>query len=235
MVSDTFSANFPVTSGLQNQLKGGADGFVAKLAADGSVFRYVTFFGGTQGDSVFGIAVAPSGAVVVTGATLSSDFPMTTPTLQPTLAGQNDVFIAWLDATGSKLDYATFLGGTGFDVGNGIAMTPTGAIFVTGVTTSLDFPVTTDRPAKPRLAFVAKLSRGDSGSLLRFQSVGVNSDGDFEMSILAPSGPAHRLESSSNLRDWSLLTQFTAPGGSFAYTYTLQPGVKASFFRLRTP
>jgi hypothetical protein len=80
--------------------------------------------------------VDASGAVYVTGSTNSPDFPTVHP-LQPTL---HSGFVAKLTADGSALVYATYLGGSGFDFGTGIAVDAAGAAYVTGLTHSPDFP-----------------------------------------------------------------------------------------------
>ena len=115
--------NVYVASDLDN----GGDGFVAKLAADGSAFRFITRLGGTNGDTVYGLAADPSGDIAVIGTTLSSDFPVTSGAIQKTLNGQADVFVGWLDAESGMLQEATLLGGSGADIGNGIAIAPNGA------------------------------------------------------------------------------------------------------------
>jgi Beta-propeller repeat len=100
------------------------------------VLSYATYLGGSGVDNGNSIAVDASGAVYVTGSTNSPDFPTVHP-LQPTL---HSGFVAKLTADGSALVYATYLGGSGFDFGTGIAVDAAGAAYVTGLTHSPDFP-----------------------------------------------------------------------------------------------
>ena len=88
------------------------------------------------------IAVDGAGNAYVTGDTLSTNFPTTAGAAQTTHAGgDNDAFVTTLDATGSGLVYSTYLGGSGLDWGNGIAVDGAGA-YVTGYTASTNFPTT---------------------------------------------------------------------------------------------
>jgi len=101
---------------------------------------YATFLGGSSDDSGLGITLDGSGMAYVTGYTLSSNFPTTPGTFDTTYNGGYDVFVVKLNAAGSALAYATFLGGSNDDSGSGIAVDGSGAAYVTGQTRSSDFP-----------------------------------------------------------------------------------------------
>ncbi|HLW79513.1 MAG TPA: choice-of-anchor D domain-containing protein [Terriglobia bacterium] len=108
---------------------------------------YSTYLGGTHGDSGNGIAVDTGGNAYVTGATNSTDFPVTTAVFQSTYGGGNaDAFVTKLDPTGSTLVYSSYLGGSNTDSAYGIAVDPTGAAYVAGQTCSLDFPLANPVP-----------------------------------------------------------------------------------------
>jgi hypothetical protein len=134
----TESANFPTSNPLQPTSHGEEDAFVAKFSATGSL-DYSTYLGG-GGDAGYGIAVDASGNVYVTGGTSSKNFPTTGP-FQSTLLGTENAFVAKLNATGNALIYSTYLGGSGQDIGYGIAVDASGDAYVTGSTTSADFPL----------------------------------------------------------------------------------------------
>ena len=90
-----------------------------------------------------GIAVDTSGNAYVTGYTCSSDFPTTAGAFQTTFGGGlTDAFVTELNPTGSGLVYSTYLGGSGYDDGFGIAVDASGNAYVTGFTDSTDFPTT---------------------------------------------------------------------------------------------
>jgi hypothetical protein len=103
---------------------------------------WVTYYGGSNDD--FGVAITsdPSGNVVFTGYTSSVGFPVITGGFQTAMAGGagTDAFLVKMDANGIPL-FSTFLGGTGFDRGDGIATDLTGNICVAGYTNSTDLPV----------------------------------------------------------------------------------------------
>jgi hypothetical protein len=95
-------------------------------------------------DSVFGsdIAVDGRGRAYVTGNTFSADFPTTPGAFDRTFNGAEDAFVTKLNPAGSALGYSTFLGGTSFDAGRGIAVDGSGRVYVTGYTPSAEYPTT---------------------------------------------------------------------------------------------
>ena len=138
------------------------------------VLEYATYLGGSDHDMGLGIAVDAQGVAYVTGVTASLDFPLATPP-QPALGGGFDAFVAKLSPDGSKLVYATYLGGSADENTHGglaygdIAVDTAGAVYITGSTASRDFPtVQAVQPAHGggvTDAFVAKLSP-DGASLV---------------------------------------------------------------------
>lgn len=138
----TDSTNFPTTANAFQRTTVGlfGDAFVTKLTTSG-VLVYSTYLGGSTGDSGNGIAVDASGNAYVVGSTSGVDFP-TLNSIQGTINGGADVFVTKLNSQGSGLVYSTFLGGTGADFGNGIAVDSTGNAYVTGTTNSVEFPIT---------------------------------------------------------------------------------------------
>jgi hypothetical protein len=139
VAGETESPNFPVVSALQTALSGGADAFVAKLNPAGSALVYSTYLGGADLDRGRGVAVDSAGNAHVTGETASANFP-TAAAVQATFGGERDAFVTKLNATGAGLVYSTFLGGIKSDRGRGIAVSAAGDAYVTGRTTSTNFP-----------------------------------------------------------------------------------------------
>jgi hypothetical protein len=136
----TASTNLPVAHALQPTYGGKGDAYVAKFAADGSRMLYSTYLGGSKFEQCWGMTLDPHGNLYVVGDTLSPDFPVTANALQRQNAGNRDGWLAKLDPTGSKLLYATFLGGSGEDFAYSIALDAGGAMYVVGETASADFP-----------------------------------------------------------------------------------------------
>ncbi len=128
------------------------------------VLVYSTYLGGSGDDQGNGIAVDSSGSAYVTGQTVSTNFPTSSP-LQAVFGGGPDAFVAKLNPTGSALVYSTYLGGSGEDFGYGIAVDSAGNAYVTGFTSSTDFPTANPLQAVndgDGNAFVAKLNPGGS-------------------------------------------------------------------------
>jgi hypothetical protein len=139
----TQSPDFPVTPGAFDvSQNGAADGFVAKLDPSGATLLWATFLGGSTMDLLGMVTVGPDDSVYATGATESSDFPVTPGAFDVMLEGMADAFIAKLNSTGSDLIWATYLGGTGYDNCRTIILDNSGDVYVAGGTDSLDFPVT---------------------------------------------------------------------------------------------
>jgi hypothetical protein len=109
------------------------------LVIDPIVLSYSTFLGACCSGT--GITVDADGNAYITG-TASSNLPTTAGAFQSTPRDSNDAFVAKFDPTGSTLVYSTYLGGSGRDSSNGIAVDASGNAYVTGSTGSSDFPTT---------------------------------------------------------------------------------------------
>lgn len=118
------------------------DAFVTKLTGTGSLV-YSTYLGGNSGDTGLGIAADPAGNAYVTGVTTSTTFPTANPIQAANGGSGGDVFVTKLNPQGSALIYSTYLGGTRIDSGRGIAADSTGNAYVTGFTSSSEFPLAT--------------------------------------------------------------------------------------------
>jgi hypothetical protein len=131
-------------------------------------------------DQAFGIAVDATGNAYVTGSTNSTDFSTTLGAFQTTYAGNHDAFVTKLNPTGSALVYSTHLGGSSVDQGSGIAVDATGNAYVTGLTSSIDFPTTLGAfqttYAGNQDAFVTKLNPAGSALVYSTYLGGSNFD-----------------------------------------------------------
>ena len=187
----TTSADFPVRDAYQASKRSARDGFVAKIAGDGSQIVYATFLGGSLDDAINAIAVDRAGSAYVAGETYSGDFPVVSG-FQMQKAGTlligsslGNAFVAKLASTGNKLVYASFLGGEVCkapcqsvfgvpqipgDVAYGIAVDSTGHAYVTGLANSWTFPLI-DSPSwgkqqdNQNSAFAAKVSASGTSLL----------------------------------------------------------------------
>ena len=158
----TYSTDFPTAgSPAQASLAGARDAFVAKLSPAGDSLVYSTYVGGSNSEAGRGISLDSAGNAYIAGETTSSNLPMLYP-VQSSLKGAQNAFVAAVDGSG-KLLFCTYLGGSGTDGATAIATDSTGGIYVTGSTTSTDFPTFNSlQPANAGFqdAFVAKFNPG---------------------------------------------------------------------------
>ncbi|MBN1221087.1 MAG: SBBP repeat-containing protein [Anaerolineae bacterium] len=143
----THSTNFPTTPGALDATYNNQEIFVFKLNPTGSDLVYSTYLGGTKTEYAEDIVVDGLGNVYLTGNTRSPDFPVTAGAFDPDYNSEveeyeGDAFVAKLNSTGSSVVFATYLGGSGEDIGHALALGSNDSIYVTGETASGDFPTT---------------------------------------------------------------------------------------------
>ncbi|MDH7514303.1 MAG: SBBP repeat-containing protein [Bacteroidota bacterium] len=136
----TTSANFPVTPGAyQTVIAGVGDAFVAKFSGTGTQI-WTTYYGGMMGDVARAVGCDSSGNVYFAGNTNSTNFPVSVGCLQNTQAGQGDAFLVKLASDGTRL-WATYYGGSAFDIAHGLAVDKFQRPVMVGRTESANFPV----------------------------------------------------------------------------------------------
>ena len=182
--------DFPIRNALQPQFGGGvSDAFITKLSPAGLIV-YSTFLGGQGVESGTDIAIDATGNSYVTGNTDSLNFPLRNPAQHVMNGGGGDFFVAKLNAAGSTLEYATYLGGSSLEGGApDIAVDGAGSAYIAGYTYSANFP--TMNPLQPARggnpaefrsdAIVAKLSL--TGSTLLYSTYLGGSESDFAQDI----------------------------------------------------
>ncbi|HEY1536698.1 MAG TPA: SBBP repeat-containing protein [Polyangiaceae bacterium] len=231
----TSSTNFPVVTPVQAALGGSQDAFVTKLNSSGSAIVYSTYLGGALDDYVKGIAVTSAGAVYLVGTTFSTNFPVAAP-LQASLSGTYDAFVTQLTPAGTSLVYSTYLGGTGTEYGNAIALDSLGNAYVVGSTTSSNFPTLNARQSSHAGggtdAFLSKLNTAGTGFVYSTYLGGSGADEALGVTV-AVSTPvvvgdtlsgdfplvaaAQRVPGGNNHSD-AFITHFEASGTTLAYS-----------------
>lgn len=144
--TDSSETSFPVTSGPDTSYNGGErDAFVAKVNSDGTALSYAGYIGGNGNDEALGVAVDSSKNVYIAGITTSSEatFPVVAGPDLSFNGGVYDSFVTKIDATGTSLLYAGYIGGAGEDFAESIAINSAGDAYIGGDTTSTEetFPV----------------------------------------------------------------------------------------------
>ena len=176
VATTTDSLDYPVVlPALQATNAGDKDAVVTKVSPDATSLVYSTYLGGslaTSGrppeDGAADIVVDAAGSAYVVGFTQCVDFPIVGAP-QPTLNGSSDIFVVKLSPDGTSIEFSTYLGGSGGEVGRGIALGPTGDVYVVGDSQS-NFPVTPGAlgpPADPdgRLVGIARYTSDGSTKL----------------------------------------------------------------------
>jgi hypothetical protein len=159
----TQSTDFPSKNPLQGSLAGTANAFISETNPTGSALIFSTYLGGSGYAAGHGIVLDSAGNAYVVGTTTSTNFPTMNP-LQPVNGGGADAFVAKINPSGSAFVYSTYLGGKGYDLGYGIAVDSAGNAYVTGFTTSADFPTRNPWQAATggTSAFVSKINPAGS-------------------------------------------------------------------------
>jgi hypothetical protein len=140
IVGRTKSGNFPKTPGAHDRVKAESEAFLAKLDSTGSDLLFSTYFGGNGHDGGDGIAFSwNDSSPVITGSTTSDDLPILGG-YKRSLGGDWDLFIAKFDETGT-LTASTYFGGSGYEDSAQISVDGSGFIFLAGLTTSADLPI----------------------------------------------------------------------------------------------
>jgi len=140
VIGFTKSSNFPTVNPYDASNNGGNDAFVARLTFAGDSLSYSTFLGGNGADWAYGIGFDSLGFIYVTGATSSPNFPMVN-AYDANYNGQFDVFVTKFNLLCDSLLYSTYVGGADDEQGYGIALDASGQAYVTGYTSSYNFPL----------------------------------------------------------------------------------------------
>lgn len=191
VTGDTNSTNFPLLTPFQSTLRGAQDAFLTKVNASGTSLGYSTYLGGNGVDYGNGIALDNSRNAYVTGRTESFGGVMSFPvTMGAAGGGVSDAFAAKFSASGVRA-YAIYLGGGGAENGASIAVTGTGAAYVTGTTNSANFPTT-------NLAYQRFAPLGDNAFVTQLSTTGTISYSTYLGGSSTDSGASIGLDGSAN-------------------------------------
>jgi hypothetical protein len=205
------------------------DAFLLKVDPTGSALVYSTFLGGSRAEMGSGIAVGSDGSAYVVGRSFSVDFPLANP-LQPLPGLFPDGFVAKFTPGGNAFDYSTYLGGDDFDSPHGIALDPSGGVYVAGETSSTDFPTTTGafQPSSGggfSDSFVAKIS-SCAFSLSSTSAAFPLTGGSGSVTVNTPAGCNWTAVSNDN---WVFITSADSGTGTGTITFELRENFDERF------
>ncbi|BBO18391.1 conserved hypothetical protein [Candidatus Brocadia pituitae] len=207
----TYSSDFPATSGAYDtSFSGGGKVFVSKLGGGLTSLLASTFLGGNSDDRGYSLILDTNGNVYVTGLA-GPNFPTTSGAYDTSFDGGYDVFVSKLDGGLTNLLASTFLGGSSEDWGYSLCLDTSGNVYVTGFTTSTDFP-TTDGAYDTSFnggydVFISKLNSGLTNLLASTYLGGYDAD----------IGYALRLDTSGNVYVTGVTYSSDFPATSGAY------------------
>ena len=218
----TSSPDFPTVSPIQAAFKGSKDVFVTKLSADGTRILYSTFFGGGSDDEGRGIALDGSNDIFITGFTDSADFPLFKSAR--TFPSGYDAFAAKILSGGTQLGYSVLLGGAANDQGAGIAVDTSGNAYVTGSTSSTDFPVVNAYQTALRGGQNAFLTKLDPNATILFSTFLGGSASDGAAAIALDSAGAAYIAGGTSSPDFPVILPIQAlTGGKNAFVSKFSP------------
>ena len=193
VTGSTESADFPLSAPLQTSFQTNpagptSDVFITKISPDGGRLIWSTFLGGTGRDTGFAVVVAGDGTVYVSGVTESVDFPSARAAQSAYGGGASDGFVARVAATGSSVDWSTFVGGSQADRIRGMAVDSTGNAYVTGSTNSENFPSVNAQqtgPFRPEDldAFLVKVAPAGAPFVFATRLGGANDDRGLSVAV----------------------------------------------------
>ncbi len=130
----------------QGSYGGGGDAYVAHInpGLGSNALVYSSFLGGNGVDEATSLVLDPSGKLILSGYTLSDNFPVTSTALQGKYGGDTDAFITVLDTANRELTYSTYLGGTEPDAAMDLKEDSNGILYVSGYTQSPGLPSTSN-------------------------------------------------------------------------------------------
>jgi hypothetical protein len=186
----TSSSNYDITPGAFQTTNGGSyDVFVTKLNSTGTGLIYSTYIGGSGDDYGYAIAIDGSGNAYITGKTESNNYDITPGAFQTSYGGGiRDVFVTKLNSMGTGLIYSTYIGGTGVDIGNGIAIDGSSNAYITGETESNNYDITpgafqTSYGGGIRDVFVTKLNSTGNALIYSTYIGGISDDYGYDIAI----------------------------------------------------
>ena len=138
----TSSTNFPVTNGTYKSSSAGAqDCFVSKFNSNLSSLMASTYIGGSGYDYANSIKLDKDDNPIITGYTMSTNYPVDSSAVQKVIRGTQDAFISKFNSNLNSLTFSTYLGGSSLDYAYTLTVDTNSNVYIAGSTQSTDFPL----------------------------------------------------------------------------------------------
>lgn len=191
LAGGTESTDFTTTVGAQQTVRGGGayDAFVVMLDSTGTTRQFATYLGGTGNEQITGLAIDSANNIYIVGQKDFGTFPTTVGAFDTTITN-GDGWAAKLNPNG-QLQYATFIGGSGYDQALDVAVDSSGSAYISGVTISPDFPVVSALQSSYHISsplgdpdgFVLKLNPTGTAAVYSTYLGGAKSDRAFSIDV----------------------------------------------------
>lgn len=165
---------------------GNTDVFLSKINPNGDSLIFSTYLGGNNASEQISYTVKNNGEPIIAGRVNSADFPLTSGIIDSSLSGNSDIFITKFNSLGTALDFSTFIGGNSSEETHILSSDSNGLIFVSGWTSSSDFPITTTTYDNSKNSYSDAFLIGISqnGDLLKFSTFFGGSNGDIGRDLI---------------------------------------------------
>lgn len=248
VVGTTSSADFPTANAFQPAIRGGTDGFVAKLSEGGNSLVFSTFLGGTSNDAANAVALDGNGRIYVAGDTYSNDFHVLN-AFQSSKGHSdtevNNAFVTKMSESGTSLIYSSYLGGKAclgpgvssclftppVDGATAIAVDAADNAFVAGYARSVTFPLEYPMQAKPpagssiALPFVTKVNASGNGKVFSVVLGDMADDQAVRSIAVDPAGNVYVLGALAGRYFPTTAGAFQASGLQESVVFKLSPGM----------
>ncbi len=223
----TESKDFPVQQALYGTSGGGVDAYVVKFSPNGQQILWATYLGGAGDDRATSVAVDASGNVVVGGWTQSSNFPVNGS--QNNFGGIRDGFVVRLNANGNGILFSTYVGGSGSDAVNAVAVDASGVVYAVGETTSTNFPTTSAYQAANQGGSDAFLVSYQPAGDILFRTLFGGTGEDRALALAVDSGGSIYVGGTTNSADLPLnnALQATRKGGQSGFIVKFPPAAQS--------
>ena len=219
-------AGYELTPGGEIAIRLGSYDRTRPLVVD-PVVDFASYLGGSDSDMSSQVVVDAAGNIYLSGTTSGGGFPTSGGVQTSFGGGVGDAYVVKLNATGSDVIFATYLGGSGEETGSGLAVDPAGSVYVVGATTSTNFPVASALQSSlrgERDAFLTRLSATGSALMLSTYLGGAEAEAALAVAVSGKFVYVTGVTTSTDFRISAKAFSKSSRGGSDAFVMKFKKG-----------